>query len=185
LHHLGSEDKVEIVVISFLIICSSLPSSIDIQQFPHLKDLELADIPNEAKGEIYILIRSDFYWSFITDGIRQGKGGPTAINSKLDWLLSGPARTFTHNCKTVSNLTVAVGVMDVLSSTDNEELTIILKRFWDTESLGIQDVNELMTINHPFLKDIRHNEGHYMKCLYPGLEIARNYPAITLLVSIV
>jgi len=86
----------------------------------------LADIPNEAKGEIDVLIGSDFYWSFMTDGIRQGKGGPTTINSKLGWLLSGPAQTFTHNCKTVSNLTVAVGIMDVLSSNDNEELATIL-----------------------------------------------------------
>jgi len=49
------------MVISFIIICSALPSSIEIQQFPHLKDLELADIPNEAKGKIDVLIRSDFY----------------------------------------------------------------------------------------------------------------------------
>jgi len=96
----------------------------------------------------------------MTDGIRQGKGGPTAINSKLGWLLSGPAQIFAHNCKTVSNLTVAVGVMDVLSSTDNKELATILRRFWDTnplvfsgiripwyslgyEPLGTQDSNEL------------------------------------------
>jgi len=68
--------------------------------------------------------------------------------------------------------------MDVLSPTDNEELTTILRRFWDTESLGIQDANELMTIDQPFLKDIRHNERHYevsLPWIRDCLELCSNY----------
>ena len=41
-----SEESIEIVATSFPVICSSLPTPINLMQFAHLKDLELADCPD-------------------------------------------------------------------------------------------------------------------------------------------
>ena len=160
LHRPGSQDK--IVVISFPIICSSLPSPVNIQQFPHLKDLKLADSSDGVRGEIDVLIGSDFYWNFMIEGVAQGERGPTTINSKLGWLLSGPTHVSTCNCKTVSNVIVTGGIIDASSSSDHEELTTVLRKFWDTEALGIQETsNETTENDQAFLKDVKYKEGHY------------------------
>ena len=157
----GSQEKNEIVVISFPVICSTLPSPVNTQQFPHLKDLELADASDGVQGEIDVLIGSDFYWNFVEGGIIQGKRGPTAINSKLGWLLSGPTPGSIRNSTTVSNVIVTGGVLEATSSSDNEELTTVLRRFWDTEALGIQETPNESTIDQDFLKDIKYEKEHY------------------------
>ena len=149
------------MVISFPVICSTLPSPVNTQQFPHLKDLELADASDGVQGEIDVLIGSDFYWNFVEGGIVQGKKGPTAINSKLGWLLSGPTPGSIHNSTIVSNVIVTGGVLEATSSSDNEELTTVLRRFWDTEALGIQETPNESTIDQDFLKDIKYEKGHY------------------------
>ena len=57
---------------------------------------------------------------------------------------------------------VTGGVMDPSSSSDHEELITVLRRFWDTEALGIQEsCNESTTDDQTFLRDIKHEEGHY------------------------
>ena len=40
--------------------------------------------------ELHLLIGSDFYWSMVTGVIRRGRSGPTAIQTKVGWVLSGP-----------------------------------------------------------------------------------------------
>ena len=108
------------------------------------------------------MIGSDFYRNFIVKGIARGERGPTAINSKLGWLLSGPTNASTHNRKTVSNVIVTGGVIDASSSTDYEELTTVLRKFWDTEALGIQENSHESTVNdQAFLKDVKYEKGHY------------------------
>ena len=38
-----------------------------------------------------MLIGSDYYWELVTGGVSRGAQGPTAIHTKLGWVLSGPA----------------------------------------------------------------------------------------------
>ena len=79
------QDKIEIVIISFPVVCSTLLSPVNTQQFPHLKDLDLADASDGVQGEIDVLIGSDFYWNFVEEGIVQGKKGPTG-NKQQTWM---------------------------------------------------------------------------------------------------
>ena len=81
------------------------------------------------------------------EGIARGERGPTAINSKLGWLMSGPTHVSTRNYKTVSNVIVTGGIIDASSSSDHEELTTVLRKFWDTEVLGIQETSNKTTEN--------------------------------------
>ena len=64
-----------------------------LQQMPHLKGLHLAHpITENENFEISILIGADYYWSFVQDHVIRGDG-PTAVESKLGYLLSGPLPT--------------------------------------------------------------------------------------------
>ena len=114
----------------------------------------------------------------MSDGIVQGKGGPTAINSKLGWLLSGPTQTSSRDCKAISNVVVTGGMMDMSDSTDETDLTTVLRRFWDTEAIGIQKstTESLAVDDQTFLRDIRHEEGHYTVSL-PWIKDSSEFPS--------
>ena len=58
--------------------------------FPHLQDLTFVHPVMDIKGfEISLLIGADYYWSVVENTIIRGDG-PTAMKSKLSFLLSGP-----------------------------------------------------------------------------------------------
>ena len=60
------------------------------QNYPHLKNLKLADSFDEQLMDTDILIGTDFYHTFFTDEIIQGKSNePVALSSHFGWVLSG------------------------------------------------------------------------------------------------
>ncbi|PFX25822.1 hypothetical protein AWC38_SpisGene9512 [Stylophora pistillata] len=83
------DEYVEISVLNFPAIFSPLPKRMDVKKYPHLVDLNLADRSAFDQGSIDILIGSDYYWDIVTRESIRGEFGPTAINSKFGWLLSG------------------------------------------------------------------------------------------------
>jgi len=64
---------------------------VKLNDFPSLceLDLDLADPPTSGPGAIDILICSDWYWNIVGGEVIRMNGGPTAVWSKLGWLLSG------------------------------------------------------------------------------------------------
>ena len=85
----ANEETSRVCVLSFPTICSPLPSRVDANNYPHLHGLKLADY-SDSEDSIDVLIGSDYYWDFVTSEIVRGDFGPTAVNSKFGWLLSGP-----------------------------------------------------------------------------------------------
>ena len=69
----GCED-IEICALGFSVICSSLPSKIDVTKYSHLDNLEFADdfdvISNDT---IDILIGSDYYWNVVNGEALRGE----------------------------------------------------------------------------------------------------------------
>ena len=62
----------------------------DICKLPHLQGLKLAHpVGTSEKFDISLLIGADHYWQVVGNHIVRGKG-PTAMESKLGYLLSGP-----------------------------------------------------------------------------------------------
>ena len=84
---LNHGESVAISALTFSTICSTLPSAIRVDRYPHLCDLQLADECSKPRGEINILIGS-FYWSVVTGEAVRADKGPVAVNSKLGWFLS-------------------------------------------------------------------------------------------------
>lgn len=61
------------------------------QQFPYLSGLDLADSGNVTDNlEINILVGAGYYWKIVTGRIVHGRVGPTAIETRFGWVLSGP-----------------------------------------------------------------------------------------------
>ena len=59
--------------------------------YSHIAGPDLAD-PGDIMGslEIDVLIGVDHYWRIVTGTLVSGSSGPTAIETKLGWVLSGP-----------------------------------------------------------------------------------------------
>ena len=79
-----------------------------VSNMPHLHDLKLAH-PASAGDlfDINVLIGADHYWDIVGDKVIRGNG-PTAMESKLGYLLSGPItqRTTASSMNSVMNVTV-------------------------------------------------------------------------------
>ena len=136
-----NKETSKVCVLSFPTICSPLPSHVDANNYPHLHGLKLADYSN-SEDSIDVLIGSDYYWDFVTSEIVRGDFGPTAVNSKFGWLLSGLTESVINQETTVTNLTSA-GKSNSLFDYTQDALVDTLKQFWETESIGIKEVSEI------------------------------------------
>ena len=98
-----------------------------VSRLPHLYGLSLAHPPsNNNHFEVDVLIGADFYWTIVNDTIIRGKG-PTAVSSRLGFLVSGP---MICTVATVGPASASLVVMPVESFN--------LTRFWEVESMGPQ-----------------------------------------------
>jgi len=97
-----------------------------LNQLPYLHDLRLAHpVTSDENFHISVLIGADFYWRFIQDRVVRGDG-PTAVESRLGYLLSGPlplSTSVTTTCVQVSSLSC------ITEDTDHDT-------FWKIESMG-------------------------------------------------
>ena len=58
----GTNEGLEIMARTSPVICSSLPSLVNVSNYTHLKCLDLADSGSLHQGTIDILMGSDYYW---------------------------------------------------------------------------------------------------------------------------
>ena len=135
------------LVLPFLVvpsICEPIagqPITLARDTYPHLFGLNLADDSDRSESlAISILIGADHYWKLATGRVRRGKTGPTAIETVLGWVLSGPVPGITCG-ETSTNLISAHALKletSVLQCHDCD-LDQRLKKFWDLETLGIKE----------------------------------------------
>ena len=137
LRDINNDEIAAITVLSSPVICSPLNTTVEVSKYPHLQGLQLADSSKSHKS-IDVLIGSDYYWDFVTGDTVRGEFGPTAINSKFGWLVSGPtAKCVTNDDITVSNLIIS-GNCSNMHEISQDPLVDILKQFWETETIGIE-----------------------------------------------
>lgn len=86
---------------------------------------------------IDILIGCDHYWDIATDHVITGEKGPTAVYTKLGWVLSGPTNLHDDDTTSVNIVTSHILKVDVMLPVE-EGLDVNLKKFWELESLGIE-----------------------------------------------
>ena len=83
----------------FPIICSPLQNqavNFAASTYQHLSGLLLADSisadENENNVEVDVLSGAHYYWHFLTGAIKLGESGPTALQTKVGWAISGPVQ---------------------------------------------------------------------------------------------
>lgn len=101
--------------------------------------LEFAD---SAEGSaclpVDMLIGCDHYWDLVTGSICRSEKGPTAMETKFGWVLSGPANSDQHSSTHANVVTTHMLRVDS-QPTESTQLTEQLRSFWELESLGILD----------------------------------------------
>ena len=79
---------------------------------------------------IALLVGADHYWDIVEDHTIRGDG-PTAMQSKLGYLLSGPVSSIAITSEATTNM------FFVMTSHKEEEFN--LEKFWQLESIGISN----------------------------------------------
>jgi len=76
----------------------------------------------------------------VSGRVVRGENGPTAIDTKLGWVLSGPVPVGTQADRQQSNLVTTHVLTSAVNPAHvtNETLDGTLKSFWELESLGIK-----------------------------------------------
>ena len=163
-----SGETLEMLALVVPLICSPLvsqPITASGECHDHLLGLELADSADGSDVlEVDMLIGSDWYWNLVTERVIRGKTGPTAVHSKVDWILSGPVTNQTTVNLTLSSLThtLKIDTFKAEPSLDDQ-----LKQFWELESLGIS-ANET-SVYEKFLQQI-YFDGHRYEVSLPWKE---------------
>ena len=156
-------DGMSVYVTAYVVpvICSPV-SNQEIQSvvecYPYLQGLQLACGAVNGTVSVDLLIGADHYWSFFTGGIIRGDpSGPVALETKLGWVLSGPAAVpaLTESC------TVNLSATHVLKieSADISHVQDDLQKFWDLETLGIRDTET--SVHDKFSNEIRFTGERY------------------------
>ena len=105
-------------------IRNSIRTNLD--QFPYLQELTLAHpITSDENFHVSVLIGADYFWQFIQDQVVRGNG-PTAVQSRLGYLLSGPLL--------LPQSTDTAGLNVSVLSCTTEDAT--QRSFWNVESTG-------------------------------------------------
>ena len=129
--------------------------------YEHLSGLELADLGSvTGELEIDVLIGSDHYWRLVTGRVSRGVSGPTAVETRLGWVLSGPVEEALPETTAINFIaTHTTHTLRVDTFTEQESLDAGLRRFWELESLGILK-NEL-SVYEKFTQQISLKQGRY------------------------
>ena len=154
--------------------CSINPAS---GAYEHLTGLKLADSEiNGGDVEIDLLIGSDFYWKMVTGRVVRGDNGPTAIETRLGWVLSGPVGGAHEGTMVNFVSTGSTHLLRIDSSTESGGVNAELRRFWDLESLGI--LREENQVQEQFSQQITFKQGRYEVQL-PWKNLILIYPIIS------
>ena len=117
-------------------ICAPLANQntrVSQSKYDHLAPLKLADETcGLEEGTIDKLVGSDQYWQIVTGEVIKGESGPTAMNTKLGWVLSGPVESSTVKHESVTNL-ACTHVLKCAANPliDGAGLDNKMKKFWE------------------------------------------------------
>ncbi|XP_029179167.1 uncharacterized protein LOC114946687 [Nylanderia fulva] len=128
-----------------------------VDDWPHLKGLELADPDPSNKENIEVLIGADLYGSLLLGPIQRGPpGSPTAQLTSLGWIVSGPAKSLDL---------VSLQEATVMSCVAAPSLDELIQKFWETEEIPskiIYSPEEELCETHFSQTHSRNADGRYI-----------------------
>ena len=137
----GEKIPISVLIVPTIALPLQNPIRTSIKEFPYLRWLPLAyPVTENENFKISVLIGADYYWHFVQDHVVRGKG-PTAVQSKLGYLLSGPLPSR-------AQITL-ISLFHVATTSNNGVCD--LEKFWQVESSGVTTLAKRDT-DHQFLK---------------------------------
>ena len=110
-----------------------------IDTYKELESLKFSDY-SQGDGDVNvdILVGLDQYWNLVTGEVVHCLNGPTAVYTRLGWVLSGPVQGSPPGTSSVNLVTTHSLRVDAYQQQMESELDDQLKMFWDLESLGVR-----------------------------------------------
>ena len=159
--NLKNNETQQLTLFAVPTICEPLasqPIAFCQNNYKHLTGLDLVDSSDGcARLEVDILIGSDQYWDFITGRTLRGNSGPVAIDTRLEWVLSGPTSHPSQE-QTSSGLVTYTLRVDALPQ-DATALDRRLKSFWELESFGVPNSDQ--SVYDKFQETVQFKNGRY------------------------
>jgi len=122
----GELIPISVLIVPMIAAPLQTVSHAELNRLPYLHNLTLAHpIPGDKPFEISLLIGVAHFWKLVGDHVIRGNG-PTVVESKLGYFLSGPLHTSTHGDKVINTFHVSIS--------PNIEQTI--EKFWTIKSTG-------------------------------------------------
>nr|XP_034312872.1 uncharacterized protein LOC117684486 [Crassostrea gigas] len=151
----GEKIPMEVIIIPTIAAPIFKRARVNIRELSYLKGLKLAHpVSSDEQFHISMLIGADYYWSIVGDRIIRGNG-PTAVESKVGYLISGPIHSSGKQHS---------GMFHILADHKVEEVD--LEKFWKIESMGIDDHSEEIKGKEKLLNyaatSIDKEDGHYV-----------------------
>ncbi|XP_054708425.1 uncharacterized protein LOC129218227 [Uloborus diversus] len=101
--------------------------------WPHLKNLKLADPQFHISRPVDIIIGADVFLDLIEgEQIKNKHNAPGALDSKLGWLLMGKVSSYSPKSKSYT-----------FHHDVNQELDLTLQKFWELDSIPNEDKDNL------------------------------------------
>ena len=114
-------------------ICDPLvsqPIATCIEKTNSFKGLDFADYSDgKSSLQVDVLVGSDYYWELVTGSVCRSEHGPTAIHTKLGWVLSGPMPASSHSQCSANLVTTHVLRADAQQQ-ETVSLDEQLQSFW-------------------------------------------------------
>ena len=120
--------------------------------------MDLADPDDSDNLPISILIGADYYWRVVTGRIIHGRVGPTAVQTKFGWVLSGPV-TGLHGSATMNTLCSHVLKVECTPQQDLSDLDKKIQAFWELDSMGIRPEED--SVYSRFTQSVTLQQGRY------------------------
>ena len=149
----GKNLDIEALVVP--IVCAPIPNQYPKAaklNYPHLKNLFLADFVDESDMEVDVLVGVDIYWSIVTGNVVRDSDprSPVALETHIGWVLSGVSmypKENTHSMVTVTLSTVA-----------DDRFNDTMKQFWEIQ----ESPDPVVNVMEQFKKDVEFNGSKYV-----------------------
>ena len=139
---LQTEGSMRMSFLSVPSICEPISGQAVTYAIGSYKELESLKFSDYSQGdgdvEVDILVGLDQYWKLVTGEVVHCLNGPTAVYTRLGWVLSGPVQGSPSGTSSVNLITTHSLWVDAYQQQTESALEGQLKMFWDLESLGIR-----------------------------------------------
>ena len=157
-------DRLKMSFLSVPLICEPISGqsiSYAVSFYKELAPLEFSDYAQgDGSLQVDILVGLDQYWRLVTGEVIRCHNGPTAIHTRLGWVLSGPVQGSPPAGVTSVNLVITHSLrVDAFQQQTLGKLDNQLKMFWDLKSLGIKC--DESTVYEEFQKKITYKYPRY------------------------